>query len=223
MKGWIYYDRREFELSLKYQKSWYNFFIKYAPLFKPDVEAQYFFALGLLDLKQGRIDSATSRVNEMKSLLPKIDPASKNQIKFIYDLLNGEVLLAKGFVEKAIAVCEKTSPLGFPSGGRSSINAVAYNLPFFKDVLARAYKQKGELDNAIAEYERLITFNPNSKERFLIQPKYHYRLAKLYQEKGWKGKAIEHYEKFLELFKEADPGITEVEDSRKRVAELKSQ
>jgi len=223
MKGWIYYDRRKFELSLKYHKNWYNFFIKYAPLFKHNLEAQYLFALGLLDLKQGRIDSAKSRANEMKSLLPKIDSASKDQIKFIYDLLNGEVLLAEGLAEKAIAFCEKTSPLAFPFGAPSSINAVSYNIPFFKDVLARAYKQKGKLDNAIAEYERLITFNPNSKERFLIQPKYHYRLAKLYQEKDWKGKAIEHYEKFLELFKEADPGIVEVEDSRKRVAELKSQ
>jgi len=223
MKGWIYYDRRKFELSLKYHKNWYNFFIKYAPLFKHNLEVQYLFALGLLDLKQGRIDSAKSRANEMKSLLPKVDSTSKDQMKFIYDLLNGEVLLAEGLAEKAIAVCEQTSPLGFPSGASSPINAVSYNLPFAKDLLARAYKQKGELDNAISEYERLITFNPNSKERFLIQPKYHYRLAKLYQEKGWKGKAMEHYEKFLEFFKEADPGIVEVEDSRKRVAELKSQ
>ncbi len=40
-------------------------------------------------------------------------------------------------------------------------------------------------------------------------------------QKGWIAKAVEHYEKFLTLWKDAEPGIAEVEAGRKRVGELK--
>jgi len=36
-------------------------------------------------------------------------------------------------------------------------------------------------------------------------------------------KAIEHYEKFLILWKDADPGISKVEDAKKKLAALRSQ
>jgi hypothetical protein len=37
-------------------------------------------------------------------------------------------------------------------------------------------------------------------------------------QKGWKDKAIVHYEKFFSLGKDADPGIVEFRDARKRLA-----
>ena len=45
----------------------------------------------------------------------------------------------------------------------------------------------------------------------------------LNQKKNNTAKATEHYEKFLSLWKDADPGIAEVDDARERVAGLKGQ
>jgi len=47
--------------------------------------------------------------------------------------------------------------------------------------------------------------------------------GKIFEKKGWRDKAIEHYEKFLELWKDADPGMPEIEDAKERLAGLKNQ
>jgi cytochrome c-type biogenesis protein CcmH/NrfG len=46
-------------------------------------------------------------------------------------------------------------------------------------------------------------------------------LGKIYEQQGDTAKAIEHYEKFLDLWKDADPGKAEVVDTRERLAGLR--
>jgi len=219
IRGWIYYDREELELSRKYFKLWPDVYIENFPQDLSWYKAIDSFNLGLLDLKQGRIDSAKSRLSEMKSLLPKIE-GYKDWIAYYADFLSAETFIQEGNPDKAIAVLEETLPIESFSVWISG-HTIGYNVPLLKDVLARAYQQKGEIDKAIEEYERLITFNPKSEERYLVHPKYYYRLGKLYEAKDMSDKAIEHYEKFLDLWKDADPGIPEVEDAKVRLVALK--
>ena len=47
-----------------------------------------------------------------------------------------------------------------------------------------------------------------------------YMLGKIHEIKNKKRKAIEYYEKFLDLWKDADDGLQEVDDTNKRFAEL---
>jgi len=218
LRGWIYYERGEIELSRKCFKDWF-YYRENHPLYSLYYKALYSIILGFLDLKEGRIDSAKSRINETKSLLPKIK-INEDFIPYFSDFLSAEILLQDGYPDKAIAVLEKTSFISFMDIW-SSEDTTDANIHFYKDLLARAYQQKGEIDKAIEEYERLITFDPESEERYLIHPKYYYRLAKLYEQQGDTAKATEHYEKFLDLWKDADPGIAEVEEAKKKLAALK--
>ena len=48
-------------------------------------------------------------------------------------------------------------------------------------------------------------------------------LGKIYEQQGDTAKAIENYDKFLHLWRDADPGILEVDDARKKLARLKEK
>ena len=217
IRGWIHYDRGNFDLSQDLFKIFFDFFKDYQPAYLSDWTAAYDFVLGLMALKQGRIDVARSSLSDIESLSPEM--FYKKRGSFLIDFLNAEILLAEGKSQEAISVCEQTNLQEIPSMHRDNI--ATYNVPFMRDTLARAYVQLGDLDKAIAEYERLLTFNPKSKERRLIHPRIHYRLAKVYEQNNQPEKAIEQFERFLELWKDADPGIAEVEDAKKSLAELK--
>ena len=55
-----------------------------------------------------------------------------------------------------------------------------------------------------------------------LYPKSFYLLGQIHEKMGDKVKAIENYGKFLDLWKNVDPGRPEVEDARKRLAGLKT-
>ena len=59
--------------------------------------------------------------------------------------------------------------------------------------------------------------------RIVWAAKVHYLLGLAYEKSGWDKKAIEQYEEFLEIWKDADPGIAEVEDAKQRLARLKGK
>ena len=98
---------------------------------------------------------------------------------------------------------------------------------------AVALLKAGRIPEAIQELQRLTWWSPISTPLislpFLIGSQYwpiasvkaHYWLGVAYQQTGEKEKAIKEYEKFLEIWKEADPGIAEIETAKKNLAELK--
>jgi serine/threonine protein kinase/Tfp pilus assembly protein PilF len=92
----------------------------------------------------------------------------------------------------------------------------------FIDALALAYYRSGEIDKALAEYERITTLIGGRMWMGDVYAKSFYNLGKIYEEQENTAKTKENYEKFLELWKDADPGIAEVEDAKNRLAGLKN-
>jgi len=222
MRARAHFYGGDFELCHNALETLFDFQKKRDPAGIPYYAIRHLFYLGLMDLEKGQKDSAVAKVEEMETHLPQFRQGSRDHLRsvYFYDLLKAEVLLAEGSEDDAIAVWEKAVPETLTS--ISGYEAYYTNFPLIRDVMPRAYQRKGELDKAISEYEKLITFDPDSESRILVHPVYHFRLAKLYEQKGWEGKAIEHYEKFLELWKDADLGTAEVEKAKNRLAGLKS-
>jgi serine/threonine protein kinase/Flp pilus assembly protein TadD len=220
IKAYFYLSQGQIDLARKSAKDWHDVSLKEHPEREAYYRSGYLGILGFVELNEGRIDSAKTRASEMMSLLPNVLSSSQREERtFLANLLQSEILLAEGFPEKAVAVFEKTA-LPVPPTMQEMIALVAYNVPFHKDVMPRAFLKKGDLDRAITEYEKLVALDPASRARFLVHPVLHYRLAKLYEQKGLKDKAKAQYRRFLDLWKNADPGLPEVEDAKKRLAGL---
>jgi tetratricopeptide (TPR) repeat protein/TolB-like protein len=215
----LYADRGEFDLARKASEVLGDSYQRVNPEYRMLDSSHLSFLIGWIDLKQGRLEAVKAHVKEIANLLPSLEPADRMDMTMYNSLLRAEAGLAGNSVEEAIHIGEKIVFGILPSVGTPPM--VRHNTPFLKDVLARAYWKKGDLEKAIAEYGRLTTIDPKNRLRMLIPPLYHYRLGRVLEEKGEKGKAQLEYEKFLKYWADADSRFVELKDARARLAALR--
>jgi adenylate cyclase len=184
---------------------------------KNDSVAYYVFA-GTFNIGKGRVDSARWCLDNMKRLMKEIEEPAVFQSRYWYDCLYQEILLSEKKYDSVINYTHLKKSMEIPEFTYPQV--LIYNVPFNHDYRARAYASLGRTDEAIGEYEKLITFDPDGTDRRLINPRCHYSLGLLYEKKGMNDKAIEQYRKFLELWKDADPVFPEPGDARKRLERL---
>jgi serine/threonine protein kinase/Tfp pilus assembly protein PilF len=210
-KGISYVALSELELSRKSFEDDVRIAEKHSPKDVPTFKAFAAWWMGNLAIKQGRIDQANTRLSEMNSSLPIVGEGWKAFVILWHDLLQGEVFLAQGSLDAALSVSQKACRPGSPFQDDSM---------YYMDLLARVYAKRGELGKAIAEYDRLFKQDVSTDVTYLIHPIYHYRLGLLYERAGEGTKAKAQFDKFLDLWKDADPGQAEVEDAKARLKAL---
>jgi serine/threonine protein kinase/tetratricopeptide (TPR) repeat protein len=223
LSSWLLLAQGELDSGLKRQERSAPVLVEVDPTQKAYYIAELELYRGLAALQKGKVELARRQVAPVEAQIPQVTPMFEKQVRYEYTLFCAAVLLAEGKADSAISVADRVIA---PRPRNWSVEAMAvYSIissyPLFRDVVARAYLRKGQVAEAIVEYERLTTFDFKKADRRIISPEYHYSLAKLYEQTGQKVKATEQYERLLRIWKNADSDLPELADARARLARLK--
>jgi serine/threonine protein kinase/tetratricopeptide (TPR) repeat protein len=202
LRGIAYYELHKVEASREHFDKWHEFIVAFQPNSASWRTSYYNYCLGLLDLKEGKIENARSRLPMITENLPGIRPDNLDWFNYRYTILYGEILIAADSLDKAIAHCNEL-PASEPFEWIHA-NLLLHNLYLPRDVLARALLHKGNVDEAIAEYEKLVSLDPKDPYHRLINPQYHYDLARLYDDNSQYSLAIDEYRTYIEIVKNTD-------------------
>ncbi len=198
----IYAEKKEFDSALQSGRKMMKYVVEFYPEFLPLFKCVYASLL----VKAGKLDSAQTISDEAGEGLKDKAEIDKSEWYF----LEFEIKYAKGDFDQALKEISELTKLE-PNNFR------------MRYWLAVTYLESDMIGEAVQEFERLSNWNVLSRARNpLLSSKIPYFLGICYEKSGWEKRAIEKYEEFLENWKDADPGIPEVEDAKERLAELKA-
>jgi tetratricopeptide (TPR) repeat protein len=198
-KAYIHKERKDLQLALKEiekgVEAWHRI--------EPDHVSygREFYVQFLAE--NGEFEKAEEVVLALKNDIVEKD----STVMYCYWDAAGFIEMAKGDLKASVNSFEKV-----PKGRR----------PFWGNyMLAKAYLETGRLGKAIAELENHIYNYYELAPIFIVKSYYYLGLA--YERSGWNREAIEKYEEFLEMWKDADSGIEEIENARERLMRLKKE
>ena len=172
-----------------------------------------FYLRGVLQARQGHTEEARLSAEELRRTLDGGNVRAK--LSFYHGLLGvislqqREFSTAQDHFLKALAMTD----IEWSGDAR----------PEILDYLAETHEQAGRWADAQKAYEEILShksYSVNSPADALIFARSIYKLAKVLERIGDKEGAAANYRKFLDLWKNADQGLPEVEDARKRLAGL---
>jgi serine/threonine protein kinase/tetratricopeptide (TPR) repeat protein len=166
---------------------------------------------GIACVEAGLNAKAEQAAAELKGLLE--NSLNKKAWRY-YDLLEGWIALGRKDFAGAVENLERAITL-MPCQSQMPDEQA-----FFLAPLAEAYYRAGETAKAREQYERITALTVGRAGNGDIYAKSFYMLGKIAEQQGDRARARENYQKFLTLWKNADPGFPEPEDARKRLSDL---
>jgi serine/threonine protein kinase/predicted Zn-dependent protease len=172
---------------------------------------------GIAYLKMKSLELALKTAEELKEFLEK--GFNKRAFRFYHSLM-GQIEFTRGDFARAIEYLERALSLS-PYPSIRDFVFVHKHMTLILDPLAFTYYRAGELGKARETYEKISQLtSANICFEGDTYVKSFFMLGKIYEQQGNTAKAIEHYEKFLDLWKAADPGIAEVEVAKSHLAKF---
>ena len=168
---------------------------------------------GFAYIEKKDIGEAEKIAEEIKSMVQK--SAGKQTMEPYIQQLQGSIDLEKGDYAEAV---EYFSQLLKDS---DSETFTPEQPGFLIYPLALAYYKSGNLARAREEFEKLTNLTAGRWNLGELYAKSYYWLGKIAEAQKDKRRAIANYGKFLELWKDADPGFPEVDDAKVRLEALR--
>ena len=158
--------------------------------------------VGLALVKKGRLLDAAQRLRVIGDSVN--EPEFRPHIRRFYHL-NGEILLARDRPEDAVINFRATLKI--------------YDHPLYRESMARAKWQAGDLEGAIAELERLVALTDARLDIPIHYVKAHYQLGQLHEQQSDPERAREWYRRFLQFWEASDLDLVEIREARKKIIE----
>jgi len=163
--------------------------------------------------RMGKTREATKLLHQMvlqaqnPTAISGITQSGRRDQAYIY-IGKGEIALSAGRASEAMESLELGDKLD-PGSGLES--------------LAFGYRILGKPQDAAGKYQEIVAkhltwLGNENQEQWIIA---HYQLGKIYDELGETQKAKENYEKFLSIWKDADPDINILQQAKAEYAKLK--
>jgi serine/threonine protein kinase/tetratricopeptide (TPR) repeat protein len=204
MKAQIYEEKKNMSLALNEAEMVVGALKKVAPNDPVNRRDYYAYLLS----QSGKIKEAEEIAQTLKKDIEEKNPT----MMYSYWLALSAIEQAKGNTNTAINYLEKTDK-----------DALSPLFPV-RVFLGKAYLESGKIGEAVAELEKALSRYDDYRAGSPIWAvKAYYLLGLAYEKSGWNNKAIEKYEEFLEIWKNADPGIPEIQDAKERLNKLRAE
>jgi tetratricopeptide (TPR) repeat protein len=178
----------------------------------PGMERIVLSALGLAQIGVKSIDRAERTATELMSLCE--EAANRNEIRY-YLSLQGAIETERKNYAAAIEHLQRAVSLApTPLASSWNLDDIA--------ALGEAYLRSGDKEKALEQYQKIVSSPLAKLSNPYIYATGFYEAGRICQDLGLGDRARENYQKFIELWKNADPDRPELRDARARLAGLKN-